>query len=119
MSDTARPGTARRLSPAHPLSLALLCLLLTLYAETFYVFLVGFPDSYVCALHAAEKQLAIWFERISLILSVWFIYLGIAAFRDQVRKRVSRSVLFYALVIAACVALDMYFKANLDDGKGG
>jgi hypothetical protein len=110
---------AKRLSPAYPFSFALLCFVLTVYAELSYVFMLGFPDNFIAELEAAEEKLAIWFERISLVMCVWFIYLGIAAFRNQVTKRVMYSIFFYMLLISVVLAIDVYFQGNLMDSRGG
>ena len=111
--------TAKRLSPAYPLSLAFLCLALTVYAELEYVYMLGFPDGFVTEVGAAEEKLAHLFEGMSLAMGMWFIYLGIAAFSEPVAKHVMYSFIFYALVIGAVLAIDTYFQANLMGGGGG
>ncbi len=114
------PGqSAKRLSPAYPFSFAFCCFVFTVYAELSYVFMLGFPDHFVAELDAAEEKLAIWFERISLVMCVWFVYLGIAAFRNQVTMRVMYSTAFYFLVIGVVLAIDVYFRVNLMDSRGG
>ncbi len=118
MSDTALQPAARRLRPAYPFALALLGLALTVYTELQYVYMQGFPDGFVSELGAAERELALRFQLLSLPLFVWFMYLGLASFSIDTRKRVLFSAILYAAVIGAAIAIDVYYQGHLVGGGG-
>ena len=109
---------AGKMRPLYPFGLAFLCFALPLYAD-FTTWFVGFPDGHITELENAEGTLVTWFLRVSLPMGLWFICLGIAAFRHPVRNRVRYSFALYLALLAAAIALDLHFQATLDDGVGG
>jgi len=116
-SDRA-DNSAKRLSPAYPLALAFLCLALAAYAELQYVHQLGFPDGFVTELGAAERELALRFQLLSLLLLVWFLYLGLVSFGIDARRRVLYTAVLYAAAIGAFIAIDLYYQAHLVGGGG-
>ena len=116
-SDRADDG-AKRLSPVYPFALAFLCLALVVYSELQYVYMQGFPDGFVSELGAAERELALRFQLISLFLFAWFMYLGVASISIDTRKRVLFTAVLYAAVIGAVIAIDLYYQAHLVGGGG-
>lgn len=111
-----RTGKTETLNPVYPISCALLCLILVVYAEISYVFMLGFPDHFVSELDSAEEKLAIWFQRVSFIIALWFVYVG---FFSRMRKLFFYSVCLYLLLLGIAVSIDLYFHMNLMDSRGG
>jgi hypothetical protein len=118
MPDNGTTDSARRLSPAFPFGLALLCLALIVYTWDRYVAMQGFPDGFVSDLGAAEGQLASLFQLASFFTLLWCMFLGVASFSVNTRKHVLLTAVFYAAVIGACIAIDFYYQVHLT-GDGG
>jgi hypothetical protein len=118
-SDTVDADGARRISPAFPFALALLCLALILYTWVRYVDGLGFPDGFVSDLGAAEGRLAGLFQLVSFLTFLWCMFLGVASFGGGTRKHVVFTAVLYAAVTGACIVIDFYYQAHLTGGGGG
>lgn len=119
MPDSGTTHSAKRLSPAFPFGLALLCLALIVYTWERYVAMQGFPDGFVSDLGAAEAQLAGLFQLASFFTLLWCLFLGVASFSADTRKHVLLTAMFYAAVIGVCIAIGFYYQAHLTGDGGG
>jgi hypothetical protein len=108
-----------KVRPIVPMCLAILMFALTVHLYMKSVFLLGFPDGFIAELDGAEATLVTVFNWITILMALWFIYLGIVAFRRDIRKRFFISCAIYSAVIAVSVAVDLYFRAHLTDSAGG
>jgi hypothetical protein len=119
MKKPGKIDSAMRLNPLYPFGLACVAFLLSFYALNQYVWFVGFPDGHITELGAAEQILATYFIRVSTVIGLWFVYLGISAFRAAVGKRTLYSCMLYLAVICVAIAIDRYLQSYLMDGAGG
>lgn len=108
-----------KIGPAIPICLALLivAVVAVLYMNVFL--LLGFPDGFVSELDAAEAKLFTAFSWLSIGMSVWLIYLGVAARKQNVGKRLAASCILYCAVVASVLLVDQDFRAHLVDSAGG
>ena len=100
-------------------SLGLVALVLSLYVYEEYIHLLGFPDSHVTALGAAEEKLAAVFIALSLPAGLYSLHVGTMANRSKVAARLLLVGGLYLLVLAGMVATDYYLRSRLDGGTGG
>ena len=84
-----------------------------------YVYMLGFPDGSVTELGHAERRLAYVFIGVSLVSASCFIYLGAAAARKAVGRRLSAAVILYLMSVAGAFLIDYYYRSHLDNGTGG
>ena len=87
------------------------------YAE--YVYFLGFPDSYVTELGAAERKLAVVFVVVSILVGAYLLYLGWIATRRKVDRRLAIIIALYGLFLFGIVVTDAYYQARLMGGSGG
>jgi hypothetical protein len=123
-TDNAMPAdkandSPKHLSPAYAFGLALLCLALVLYTWDQYVARLDFPGGFTSELEAAERQLALRFQLLSLGLFLWFMFLGVAAFSSDTRRPVIVTAALYAAVIGACATIDFHYQGYLTGSGGG
>jgi hypothetical protein len=99
ISDPARQTGPKRLRPAYPFGFAFFCFVLMLYAGIEYIYMRGIPADRITNVNLDLKNLAIWFEGISLAVAAWFIYLGNVASRNQVKGRFWLGVIAYSVIM--------------------
>ncbi len=99
ISDPARQTGTKRLRPAYPFGFAFICFVLMLYAGIEYIYMRGIPADRITNVNLDLRNLAIWFEGISLAVAVWFIYLGNVASRNQVKGRFWLGVIAYSVIM--------------------
>ena len=98
----------------------LVALILAFYVYEEYIFLLGFPDSHVTDLGAAEKKLAVIFISLSVLLGLCLIGLSfVAGSSRKVRRILLIALVLYLLVLAGTMGVDHYFQSYLDNGIGG
>jgi hypothetical protein len=113
MNDTVLQPAVKGLRPAYPFGFALLCFALMLYTAYEYIYMRGIPADRINNVDAAWKSLALWFEGISLAVAVWFIYLGNAAARTQIKGRFWLGVVLYIGVVLAMLFIGSIMAADL------
>lgn len=99
--------------------MAAVALASSLLAYLSYVHTLGFPDGHITELGRAERRLAYVFIGVSLVSASCFIYLGAAASRKRIGRKLSAAVVLYSVSVLALFLVDNYYRAHLDDGVGG
>jgi hypothetical protein len=115
MTETA---DRNRLARRYPFGVAILCLALAFWLSLNTMF-DGFPDHYMSDLDAAEDQLVVIFNWISIAMAAWCVCLGVVAGRCEVRKPFLYACALYSAVIFVSLLIDLHFRATLMDSRGG
>ncbi len=84
-----------------------------------YIYGLGFPDGFITELEYAERRLAYVFIVISLIIGSCFIYLGKAAGRETVGRKLFAVIILYLVFIIGFALINYYYHLNLTGGGGG
>lgn len=92
---------------------------LSLLAYMNYIYMLGFPDGFITELSYAYRNLAYIFIGVSVMLSVYCIYLGTVALRKKVASPLSGAVVLYSLFIAVVLLVGVYYRSRLTGGSGG
>jgi hypothetical protein len=98
-------------------AMALLAFLLPVYLYGEFIWMAGFWDGFISELQRAEIPLFTAFNWLSLLLSAWFVYLGIIAGRNDIARPLLYSCLLY-FAVAIVVGIDQHFRSTLMDDKG-
>lgn len=91
----------------------------SLFAYIQYIYLLGFPDGFISELGQAQRQTAYLFIGISLVLGMWFVYLGNAARKTNIQPKLFISIFLYLVAIAGISALNYYYQIHLPNSSGG
>lgn len=85
-----------------------------------FVFSLGFPDGFISELQRAERNLAYIFISISIVLGLFFVYLGGAtAAENGVGRKLTVAACLYLIFIAVLILADNFYRANLTGSGGG
>jgi ABC-type Na+ efflux pump permease subunit len=79
---------------------------------TKYIYLLGFPDGFITELGYAERKLAYIFIGISLILGVYFIYLGAIAGRKKIAKQLTTTIILHMIFIISSFIIDRCYHLH-------
>lgn len=79
----------------------------------------GFPDGHLTELDRAEAILGRVLISISVPVGLWFIFLGSIATRRRISKKLSLTIICYAIFVLLLLVTDLYLRHHLDDGVGG
>ena len=105
-----------------PIALVLLALMLIVAAvrlEFDHVMWLGFPDGSTTPYDVAVANTYWTFNRFTLALAVWLVFLAWRARRHSVMRALLATAAFYAVAIFVVIALDRYFAATLPGPWGG
>ena len=84
-----------------------------------YIQLLGFPDGFITELEYAERRLAYILIGISVILGLYFIYLGRIASQKLIGKKLSAAIIFYLTSIISIFLIDYYYRLHIMNSSGG
>jgi hypothetical protein len=84
-----------------------------------YIHGLGFPDGFITELGHAQRRLAYLFIGVSIILGLYFIYLGWTAKRKSIARRLPAAIILYLIAIIATALVDYYYRAHLMGSTGG
>ena len=84
-----------------------------------YIHLLGFPDGLITELGYAERRIARIFVAVSVILSLYFTYLGRVAYRKEISKQLFAAIILYLIFIISIFLVDYYYRLYLIDSGGG
>lgn len=96
-----------------------IALALSFFIYTEYVYSLGFPDGFISELGYAERKLAYIFIAISVILGLYFIYLGKMASRTEIGKTLAATISLYFISIITLFLIDYYYHLHLTGSVGG
>jgi hypothetical protein len=96
-----------------------IALVLAFLAYLNYIYLLGFPDGFITELGYAQRRLAYTFIVASIVISVYFIYLGTVALRKKIARPLSVAVALYSLAIVVVFLVDVYYRSSLIGSGGG
>jgi hypothetical protein len=68
-----------------------------------YIHLLGFPDGFITELGYAERKLAYIFIGISVILGVYFIYLGAIARQKKINKKLATAIILHLISVISLI----------------
>ena len=77
--------------------MGVLAVILSLVAYMSYIYQLGFPDGFTTELGYTQRRLAYIFIGISVVLSMWFFYLGTVAWQRKIVKPLAATIIFYWL----------------------
>jgi len=103
----------------YPFGLALFAALVAFHLWSQFISTAGFWDGFISDLQRAEIPLFGLFNRLSLLLACWFVFLGIMARRRDITKVFFYSSVIYLLLILFVVEVDQNYRAHLFDDSGG
>lgn len=84
-----------------------------------YIYLLGFPDSFITELGYVERRLAYLFVGISFLFGIYFIYLGKIALRTEIGKKLTAALILYLFVVLGIALVDYSYRLQLMGGAGG
>lgn len=101
-----------------PLSVGCLILISTaiVYEESQFL---GFPDGHLTELAQAEKILANIFMGLSIVVSLWFGFLGWVASQQKISRKFGVTIICYTMFVLLLCAIYAYLRQRLDNGQGG
>ena len=103
----------------YPFGAALLAFLIPAYLYMEFIYMAGFWDGFISELQRAEIPLFTAFNWLSLLMSAWFVFLGMIAGRKDIGRLLFGSCLLYVAVIVVVFGIDQYFHTALTDDSGG
>jgi len=108
-----------RIRRRYPFGLALFALLVAFYLWSQFIYMAGFWDGFISDLQRAEIPLFGLFNRLSLLMSCWFVFLGFMARRRDITTLFFYSCVIYLLLVLFVVEIDQNYRAYLFDDRGG
>ena len=100
-------------------TLAFLAFILSLYSYFSFVAYAGFWDGYMSEQELRQNPLAPYFDWSSFVMGCWFVCLGIAEGRMNIRKAFIASAAIYLVIVAIAASVDIYIITNYTDSSGG
>lgn len=94
-------------------------LVLSFLVYTKHIYILGFPDGFISELQYAQRRLAYIFIGISVVFSLYFLYLGSIGSRARIGKRFFTAVSLYLGFIVVISLVDHYYRLNLPGSRGG
>jgi hypothetical protein len=89
---------------------------LLVYLE--YIYLLGFPDGFITDLEYAQRNLAYIFIAISVIASLYFLYLFLTSANKQIGKKLTVVAVLYLIFAVSLFLLDSYYRSHLSNSNG-
>jgi hypothetical protein len=80
---------------------------------TKFIYLLGFPDGFISELGHAERKLAYVFISISVIVGVYFIYLGAIAGRKKIAKQLTTTIILHMISVISLFIIDRFYHLHL------
>lgn len=96
--------------------LAGVALLLSLFADFNYIYLLGFPDGSITELGYVQRRPTYIFIVVSIALSAYLVFQGVRKSRPRV---LAVAIATYSFLIVVMLVLNYIFALNLDNGQGG
>lgn len=96
-------------------------LILSFFIYEMYIADLGFPDGFTTELEEAQKKLFTTFIYISIILSLYFFYLGWISAQKKITKKLYITISIYIIFLIIVFIINYYlrFHFGLMDGGGG
>lgn len=94
-------------------------LLLAVLLNVFYLQWFGFPDGHLTELERARVILYNIFTLLSIMLSLWYGYMGLKTTQSIAQRKLLTAIFIYIALLFFTGMSDYYLELHLDHGIGG
>jgi hypothetical protein len=81
--------------------------------------LLGFPDGFLTDLDRAQKPLFTLFITLNISIALWLIFFGSIAPRQNIRKKLSLTLIIHGLIALLFLLTNLYLTQHLRNSNIG